>query len=266
MTTANLADYCRRITYHGELTPTAEVLRSIHLAHATHVPFENIDPLSGVPVNLDIASLEDKLVARRRGGYCFEQNMLLAAMLEAVGFKLKRLLARVRFRSQHVLPLTHMALDVEADGRHWLCDVGFGGHGLLEPLPLEPDEFRQGDWTYRLTRTDNRWWMLQAPLEDGWIDLYTFTRDGYELVDFEPPNFYVSQYPDSIFVKHLIAQRPLPEVRHILVGRDYSEIRASGITTRQIESTDDLLATLDEKFDLQVAPGPWIDRFAGGVD
>ncbi len=254
----DLDAYFARIGYRGLRTPSAEVLRAIHLAHATHVPFENIDVLRGLPIRLDLESLQRKLVTDRRGGYCFEQNMLLAAALEAIGFRLKRLLARVKFRSQHTLPLTHMALDVEADGRHWLCDVGFGGHGLLEPIPFQEGSATQGIWDYHLKQADSRWWLLQAPLEEGMIDLYTLTREPYELIDFEPPNYYVWNYPTSIFRQHLIAQRPGLDERHILVGRDYTVITAAGATSRTIESDPELLAILVERFGLKVEAGNWL--------
>lgn len=82
-------------------------------------------------------------------------------------------MVRVRDRSHRVLPLTHMALEVEADGTPWLADVGFGSHGLIEPIPLAEGESRQGVWQYRLARENDRWSVLQAPLDDGWHDLYT---------------------------------------------------------------------------------------------
>lgn len=253
----DLDAYLARIGYRGPHVPTAEALRDVHLAHATQVPFENIDVLRGLPIQLDLASLQAKLVTDRRGGYCFEQNMLFAAALETIGFRLKRLLARVKFRSQHMLPLTHMALDVEAEGRHWLCDVGFGGHGLLEPIPFEEVSSRQGIWDYHLRQADERWWVLQAPLAEGLVDLYTLTRERYELIDFEPPNYYVWNYPTSIFRQHLIAQRAGLDERHILVGRDYTVISAAGATSRVVETDAELLEILAERFGLDVEAGDW---------
>ena len=251
----DLPRYFARIGYTGEQAPTADVLKAIHLAHATHIPFENLDVLAGAPIRLTPEGLQAKLVDAERGGYCFEQNMLLAYALESIGFRLKRLLARVRFRSNHMLPLTHMALEVEADGQGWLCDVGFGGHGLLEPIPLREGDAQQGAWHYRLAREDGFWWVLQAPLIGDFVDLYTFTRHGYQIVDFEPPNFFVSRHPESIFLVTLMAQRPLLDVRYLLVGRDYSEIRPSGTTIRTIEDQDELRQILLARFGLEPPAG-----------
>ena len=119
----DLAAYLRRIGYAGELSPSRATLDALHRAHATSIPFENLDILLGVPIRLDLPSLQAKLVAGRRGGYCFEQNALFASALEHLGFAVTRLAARVRYRSDRVLPRTHMALRVDVDGARLLVDV-----------------------------------------------------------------------------------------------------------------------------------------------
>src|SRR5688500_1067883 len=95
----DLAAYLARVGLATAPAPTAAGLAELHLAHATHIPFENLDVLLGKPIRLDLASLQQKLVRDRRGGYCFEQNLLFAAVLEAVGFRVSRLAARVRYRA-----------------------------------------------------------------------------------------------------------------------------------------------------------------------
>src|SRR5215471_14344829 len=131
----DLPAYLRRIGYAGDLSPSRKTLDAVHLAHATHIPFENLDILLGRPIRLDLASLQAKLVAGRRGGYCFEQNALFAAVLEQLGFAVTRLAARVRFRTDRVLARTHMTLRVDVDGVPLLADVGFGGEGPMRPVP-----------------------------------------------------------------------------------------------------------------------------------
>src|SRR5262249_22835344 len=127
VTDLDLAAYLERVGLPAAPSRTADGLAALHLAHATHIPFENLDVLLGRPVKLDGVSLQKKLVGDRRGGYCFEQNMLFSLVLERLGFKLARLAARVRYRANRLLPRTHMLLMVEADGARWLADVGFGG-------------------------------------------------------------------------------------------------------------------------------------------
>src|SRR5688572_327227 len=116
----DLAAYLARTGLAAVPPATPAGLAELHLAHATHIPFENLDVLLGRPIRLDLDSLQQKLVRDRRGGYCFEQNMLFAAVLEAVGFRVSRLAARVRYRTTRLLPRTHMLLLVDADGGPYL--------------------------------------------------------------------------------------------------------------------------------------------------
>src|SRR5438093_5316594 len=103
----------RRIEYAGSLAPSRQTLDALHLAHATHIPFENLDVLLGRPIRLDLDGLQAKLVRGRRGGYCFEQNLLFAAVLERLGFRVTRLAARVRYGTTRLLPRTHMLMKVD---------------------------------------------------------------------------------------------------------------------------------------------------------
>src|SRR6266568_7625864 len=121
----NLEAYLRRIGYNGDLQPTRAVLEALHLAHATHIPYENLDVLLKLPIRLDLESLQNKLVHADRGGYCYEQNSLFAAVLRQIGFSVTTLAARVRYRTTLTLPRTHMTVLVEADGERFLGDVGF---------------------------------------------------------------------------------------------------------------------------------------------
>jgi len=240
----DLDAYLARIGYTGHRTPTTAVLEGLHLAHATHIPFENLDILLGKPIRLDLDSLQAKLIQGHRGGYCFEQNTLFAAALEQVGFRVTRLAARVRAGA------THMLLGVEAEGTAWLADVGFGGDGLLKPLPLVAGpECHQYRWTYRLAH-EHDLWVLQSLEAEGWQDLYAFTLEPHYDVDFEMANHYTSTYPDSVFVKTLTVQLPTPECRHILRGRELTTIRGQETTKRIIENEDALLRVLAEVFGL----------------
>src|SRR6516225_6929382 len=165
----DLAAYFERIAYAGDRMPSRATLDALHLAHATHIPFENLDVLLGRPIRLDLASLQAKLVCGRRGGYCFEQNLLFAAVLEHVGFGVTRLAARVRFGATRLLPRTHMLLAVDAGSEMFLADVGFGGEGLLGPVPLAPGcESRQHLWTYRLV-AEGDLLVLQSLRANGWL-------------------------------------------------------------------------------------------------
>ena len=255
MPAADLDAYLERIGYRGELRPDSSTLAGLHLAHATHIPFENLDVLLGRPIRLDPASLHAKLVAGGRGGYCFEHNLLFASVLRSLGFPVATLAARVRYRTTLVLPRTHMLLLVRADGGDWLTDVGFGGEGLLLPVPFGTAEpSRQFAWTYRVAEHGGGW-LLQSLRDGAWLDLYAFTREPQEIADYEMANYYVSTHPSSRFVQTLTVQLPGSEVRHVLRDRELMQDRGSTTTTRTIAGDEELLAVLAQTFGLHLEAG-----------
>jgi N-hydroxyarylamine O-acetyltransferase len=250
----DLAAYLDRIGYAGDLLPTLPVLEGLHLAHATHIPFENLDVLLGRPIALDVASLQAKLVEAGRGGYCFEQNSLFAAALAAVGFHVEPLAARVR-NGTRVLPRTHMILLVRVGDGAWLADVGFGGEGPLLPLPLVPDrEAPQFAWTYRLTEADGLW-TLQLRRDAGWDPLYAFTLERQEPVDFEVANHYVSTHPESIFARTLTVQLSGPEGRRVLRNRELRLEHGGRRETLRLPDDEALLKLLSATFAIHFPPG-----------
>jgi len=250
----DLDAYLERIGRPGRPRPSLETLRALHFAHVAHIPFENLDILLGRPIRIDLDSLQQKLVAGRRGGYCFEQNTLFASALRAIGFEVTLLAARVRFGTTRVLPRTHMVLKVESEGADWLADVGFGAAGLLHPVRFgETRETRQFAWTYRLPRSSGQW-VLQSLREGAWSDLYAFTLEPQLAVDFEVANHYVSTYSQSRFVRALTVQRATPEERYTLVDRELAIERADG-TERRAVGEEELLGVLSRTFGLDFPRG-----------
>jgi N-hydroxyarylamine O-acetyltransferase len=247
-----LAAYLRRIECDWTPRVDLETLRRLHLAHVAHIPFENIDPLLGRPVRMDLASVQTKLVGARRGGYCFEQNTLFAGVLEHLGFAVQRLAARVHVNTTRVLPRTHMLLCVGLAGRFWICDVGFGTWGLVEPLELQSDrDTRQGDWTLRLTRTGDLY-TLQCPQCAAGLNLYSFTLEPQLAVDFEPANHYCSTHPRSRFVVTLTAQRAGLHQRVLLRNREFIVSRSAGNETRLIAGEQELRRLLADRFGIEL--------------
>jgi N-hydroxyarylamine O-acetyltransferase len=203
-TLSTLEPYLERVGVHG--TPT---LAQLHRAHVVAIPFENLDPHRGVPVSLELDALERKLIAQRRGGYCFENNLLLAAALRALGAEVEPMLARVRVGRPPGVPRprTHLVLRVR-DGRGvWLADVGFGSGTLLEPIPFGPGGVHeQSGWRVRLIH-EGAEHVLQTQTEAGWSDLYGFVPEPVPAVDIETSNWFTSTYPRSPFVTGLIVTR-----------------------------------------------------------
>ena len=247
----NLETYTARIGYAGDLKPDPETLKGLHLAHATHIPFENLDVLLRRPVPLDLDSLWAKLVCGGRGGYCFEQNALFAAVLEQIGFRVTRLAARVRAGATGIRPRSHMLLLVDG----CIADVGFGAEGLLLPVPLRPgEEARHFGWTYRVV-TEGPLHVLQSLHPEGWFDLYSFTLEEQYPVDYEVSNHFTSTYPRSPFVRTLLVQRPGIERRLMLVNRRLIETTPQGQSETVLADDDALLEVLSSRFGLNFPPG-----------
>jgi N-hydroxyarylamine O-acetyltransferase len=251
----DLGAYLVRTRERGPLAPTLESLVSLHRAHCAAIPFENLDILLGRPIDLSLPALEAKLVRARRGGYCFEQNTLFRAALEAVGFRVTSLAARVRAGTTEIRPRTHMVLRVDSPEGAFVADVGFGADGLVHPIPLaEGSETWVGFMGHRLRREDDGW-VLQGNAGGEWNDVYAFTLEPHHPVDFVMANHFTSTYPRSPFVLNLTAQRSWPERRVILRNRDLV-VREGG--AREMTSVRDpghLLEVLEAHFGLVFPAG-----------
>src|SRR5262249_29561073 len=152
----------------------------------------NLDPHGGIPVSLELSDLERKLVQKRRGGYCFEHNLLFAAAVQAMGLRAEPMLARVRFGRPPGAPRprTHLVHRVHDGDRVWLADVGFGNGTLLEPIPFGPGaEHEQSGWRFRLVH-DGPEHVLQTVEDSGWVDVYGFVPEPVPFVDIDMSNWF----------------------------------------------------------------------------
>lgn len=256
----DLDGYLARIGYGGgaaagELRADLSTLYEVHRAHTAAVTFENLDVLLGRPVALDVKAVEDKLVHAGRGGYCYEQNSLLAAALERIGFEVSGRGARNRTRGDSLTAVTHAMLVVTVEGEPWLCDAGFGYQGPREPVPLgRPGaEVRQGPWTYRVREEEDGILVLCLLREGAWRDLYAFSPQRYHPVDYVLLNHYSSTHPRSAFISRVIVQLPGDDVRRALIGRELITLRPDGRVDRRDVGPDELLAVLDRKFGLRLS-------------
>ncbi|MEV8021225.1 arylamine N-acetyltransferase [Streptomyces sp. NPDC086554] len=250
----DITAYLARIGYEGEAKPNLETLRALHRAHVAAIPFENLEVMLGRPVPLDIAALQDKMVRQRRGGYCYEQNLLFAAVLERIGFTVTGLGARVRAGASSRRAVTHMLLKVEADGRDWHCDVGYGAEGLLEPILLEAGVVvRQGAWRYGIVQEAGGARVLRTEHADGWFDLYEYTLDERITADYVVMNHYTSTHPRSSFIRRPVLQKAAPDLRRTLVGHRLTVTRPDGTSDERDVSVDELSDVLVREFGIELS-------------
>lgn len=256
MSAIDLDAYFARIGYAGARAPSAETLRALHRAHFTSVPFENLDVVLRRPIRLDPESLQRKIVAERRGGYCFESNALFMHGLLAMGFAVTPLAARVLYeRSDPTLPpRSHMLLMVDLDEGLYLADVAFGGQTPPQPLSLAVGVKQATTHEpYRLRRTEDGELDLQALMSGQWGTLYRFTLHPQLPVDFEHANWHVSTHPDSFFLNNLIVAMPGEGCRYTLFNREFRKRWPDGrVETLALEDGKALAATLQEQFGIAV--------------
>lgn len=257
----DLAAYLDRIGYGGPTDPTPETLTGLVAAHTRRIPFENLDPLLGVPVaDLGPDALTDKLVRRRRGGYCYEHNNLMRYALVDLGFDVDRLAGRVVWMNPAGLngpphAETHQALAVRVPGAGdpFLVDVGFGGQTLSSPIRLAAGPAQQTRHEpYRL-RTHDRGYVLEALVRDTWQPLYTFTTEPRPLIDMQVGSWYVSTHPTSIFVVGLSVALVTDDARLNLRGRNLAVHTATGGTERiRFDTAAQVLEALTDRFGIDL--------------
>jgi N-hydroxyarylamine O-acetyltransferase len=265
----DLDAYFARIGYAGPATATLETLHALSALHTAAIPFENLDVLRGLPIRLDPASLQQKLVRDRRGGYCFEQNNLLLLVLRTLGYQVALVGARVRWQiARDVTPArTHLFLRVTLDRTDWLADVGLGGASLTAAIPLALDRaLATPHETRRLIREDGR---LFHQLQQGadWTDVCEFTLDPMHPIDCEVANWWTSAHPESHFKNRLVVARAGPDgTRRSVRNREYVIRRGPEILAqRELATPAELLEVLAQDFGLVFpadtrfgAPGsPW---------
>ncbi|MGW4355736.1 arylamine N-acetyltransferase family protein [Nocardia sp. NPDC004582] len=255
----DLDAYLDRIGFTGARTPTLETLRALVRAHTTTIPFENLEIILGRGIPLELDALQDKLIRRRRGGYCYENVGLFAAALERFGFEFTAMSGRVTLGATAARPATHALLRVTAadDDRRWLCDVGFG-RGPLEPVELTADggEFAAGAWRFRLERAldavGGERWTLHEFGRAGWVDRYTFASTPQYRIDFAVGNHFVSTSPRSPFTLRPFVQRFHADAHHQIDGTTWTTSRPDGSAeVRELEVAE-LPKVLEEVFEIEL--------------
>ncbi|WP_213779156.1 arylamine N-acetyltransferase [Caballeronia sp. dw_276] len=250
---AQLAAYFDRIGYTGPREASGETLAALHRLHPQAIPFENIDTLLGLTPRLDLESVFAKLVSARRGGYCFEHNLLFRAVLETIGFETTGLAARVLWADPDaMLPRTHMMLLVETPDETWLADVGFGSMTLTAPLVFDNGrEQATPHETFRLDLIERGDFKLLVKLGDTWKPVYRFDLEPQVPSDYDMANHYVSTLPDSVFVNHLIVGRVVPGQRQTLFDRTLTR-RGKAEEHRDIATAAEARDALEDTFGLSL--------------
>lgn len=258
----NLKAYFDRIGFAGSIAPTLATLEAIHALHPAAIAFENLNPLLGLPVNLDLAAIVKKLLTDRRGGYCYEHNLLLQAVLRELDFTVRGLAARVLWNDPDATdrPATHMLLAVDISGVTYIADVGFGGMTLTGPLRLKADvEQATPHEAFRLTGGDPEW-RLEAKLGDEWRALYQFDTTERQAADYAASNIFLSTDPESGFRKELrVALTPPGKRLALRDNRLTTHALGQPSETRHLTSVAELRDVLTNIFGIHLPTSELLD-------
>lgn len=258
----NLKAYFERIGFAGSIAPTLATLEAIHALHPAAIAFENLNPLLGLPVRLDLPSIEKKLLAERRGGYCYEHNLLLLAVLGELDFTARGLAARVVWIDPTAINRdpTHMLVAVDIGGATYIADVGFGGMTLTAPLKLKADvEQTTPHGTYRLQR-DEANWTLEARIGEDWKTLYVFDTVEKTADDYARLNAAISTDPESRFRRQLrVALSPTGKRITLLNNRLTVQGQDEAPETRLLSSVAELREVLTSTFGIHLPTTDLLD-------
>lgn len=252
----DLDAYFARIRYDGSRAPTLETLKAIVLAHAKAIPFENLNPFMGLPVKLDLGSLQAKLVQGGRGGYCFEQNGLMLAVLRALGFQAHGLIGRVIWGLpiETITARSHMIIRIELDGVSRIVDIGFGGGTLTGVLDLVAGvEQSTPHDPFHLVDEGDGYLRQETLIRGEWNATYRFDLTPQNPIDYEVSNHFTSTHPNSHFLSTMIAARVGESRRHALRNTDLTTHHLGAASEhRQLTSPAEIEDALEDVFGLRL--------------
>jgi N-hydroxyarylamine O-acetyltransferase len=246
-----------RIGYAGPVTPTLETLQALIAAHSSAIAYESIDVLLDRPPHLDLRSLQDKMIAGGRGGYCFEQNMLFRGALRSLGYQITSLQARV-VRGLDIdapRPMLHMVLRIDLPQGPFLADVGFGNLAPTAPLRLTPlvEQETPHEVMRFLPMGDEL--TLQSRLGDRWEHIYRVVPLPRFDAEYEICNWFTGTHPQSPYLSNLIAALPGPNrTRLTLFNARFNVRHASGLVERRtLQHADEYRSVLREQFGIKLS-------------
>lgn len=238
--------YLRRIGLsRADVSYTYDFLRQLQQHHICTVPYENLDILDGIPISLDPEQLYDKIVTRHRGGYCFELNGALSALLKALGFSVTNYMARF-LKNETTIPVRrHRVVAVTCEGKRYICEVGIGQNAPRVPLLLQAGGEQSADGeAYRFEQEPFLGWVLYERKDGRWSRYYSFTEEEQLDIDFIQPSFYCEKHAESPFRQTLMVAIKTPTGRRAINGRDYKVFCGDELISIEKNISDERLHTV----------------------
>ncbi len=245
----DLDAYFERIGFTDQPSVDLHTLISLQRQHLLSIPYENLDVQLGRLSNLDINRIYAKIVEQRRGGWCYEMNGILQWALEQIGFDVMRLNGGVlRAERGDDAMGNHLVLCVQLD-EPWIVDVGLGD-GPIGPYPLKPHAAEQQGFSYQLEQLEDCWRFHNHPASTATSFDFYYRQANEDL--FAEKCHWLSTAADSPFVKTLVCQRAVPGGYDVQAGRVVKRITSAGEQQHLINSAEELVESLLQRFGLDV--------------
>ncbi len=247
----DIKTYLNRIAYTGPMRTDLATLTALHRAHLRAIPYENLDVQFGRPVTIDIRAIFDKLVARRRGGWCYEMNGLFGWALRELGFDVVRSAGAVMRQDRGDESVgNHLVLKVELEEGIFLADVGFGD-GPIDPVEVTSGRFVSAGFEFAISRLDDGWWRLHNHKSGGAasFDFNMMPADESRLAE---RCSWLQSSPESPFVQNAVLQHHSADGLWMMRGRVLRKVTPSAQKDYLIESAPEYVGVLAEVFGLKL--------------
>ena len=250
----NIKAYLKRIgvSKAGKLNCSFDTLSLIHFAHVCAIPFENLDIHLGKKISIDTGDIYKKIVEKNRGGYCYEMNGLLYSILKEMGFEVNFLLARMMYGFNTIKHRSHQIILVKINGKSFIADAGYR-NGLSFPIELKAGRiFRQLNEEFFLKKDKTFGYILKKKVSNNWVDIYSFTLEGYLPIDFTALNFYNSTSPDSAFTQRIVCSIKTKKRSYRIIDRRFLKTENHETEETNISGSLHLKKLLKNYFGLSV--------------
>jgi len=246
-----LSSYFKKLNI-SPTKPSLELVQTLQKRHLETFSFNNIAVLLGKDISLELEDILEKIVTKNLGGYCFEHNSLMYEVLQALGFKVRILIAKVLNNEEKDMPRTHRVTLLEWEDKHYLVDVGFGAVCPQTILNIHQKEEQNG---YRVVALANGHYQLELLKDDGSFVLYRFDLAHYGQADCTMGNFYSSKHPNAVFVNNFVIALRKKEVTLSFRNGVYHRITKEVTHIEQIETLEALVSMMREEFGIVLEEG-----------
>lgn len=252
----NIHNYLGYVSLRQAPEVSYDFLKELQNGHLGAFPFSNLGVLLHENLSLESQALFDRVVTKRRGGYCFEQNKVFSGILKYHGFQCDIVLGRVLLNRDIDVPRTHRITRVTIDNRRYLVDVGFGPLCPREPLLLDSDNPQdQGDAIYRIVQPGPGRYLLQKLETDGWFTLYSFDDGMYTEADCICGHHYASTHPEATFVNNLVISLKSYDNVRLLRNGEFHRVQGGDTEITEVSSKDHLGAILGQEYGFDLTSG-----------